>query len=73
MEQNKNWKQDMNDEAQSRGLDDSAESAQAPGRQTAASAETDFDQAVGDPNVDIKQFTNDVEYMDNRGPLGSGD
>lgn len=73
MEQNKNWKQDMNDEVQNRGVDDSAEQAQAPQRKTAANSADDFDQNIGDPNISIKQFTNDVEYMDNRGPLGTGD
>jgi len=72
MEQNKNWKQEMDAEVQSRGMDDSIE-AQTPQRKTAASSAEDYDQAIGDPNVNVKQFTNDVEYMDNRGPLGTGD
>lgn len=33
----------------------------------------DYDQRVGDPDVSVKQFTSDVEFIDNRGPLGAGD
>lgn len=73
MEQNKNWKQEMDAEVQSRGMDDSIDQAQAPERKAASSSAEDYDQAIGDPNVNVKQFTNDVEYMDNRGPLGTGD
>lgn len=39
----------------------------------ASSHADDYDQNIGDPNINVKQFTNDVEYIDNRGPLGTGD
>ena len=33
----------------------------------------DYDANVGDPNVNVKQFTNDTEFQSGQGPLGSGD
>jgi hypothetical protein len=72
MDPNKNWKQEVDAEVAQRSA---AEPAPEQGQKRTASpdAADNFDQAVGDPNITVKQFTNDVEYMDNRGPLGSGD
>jgi hypothetical protein len=70
------------DKTQNKGINQDQDASQAAGRQKDASApsrgkagdsQNDYDQQVGDPNISVKQFTNDVEFIDNRGPLGAGD
>lgn len=69
------------DKTQNKGMpDQDLDASQAAGRQKDVSApsrgkaaDVDYDQQVGDPTISVKQFTNDVEFIDNRGPLGAGD
>jgi hypothetical protein len=55
------------------GANRKAEEPSTRARGKAGDNRDDYDQQVGDPNIRVKQFTNDVEFIDNRGPLGAGD
>lgn len=69
MDQDKTQKKGMPDQAAKRKVEEP--STQSRGK--AGDNRDDYDQQVGDPNISVKQFTNDVEFIDNRGPLGAGD
>ena len=44
-----------------------------PPGSTASEHIDDFDSSIAEPSADVKRFKNQVEYIDNRGPLGAGD
>ena len=57
----------------SRGMDDTLDEKTAQQGRTAAEHVDDYDQNYGDADVNVKQFLDQTEYIDNRGPLGTGD
>jgi hypothetical protein len=75
MDQDKTQNKGMPDQAldASQAAGRAREDVASPSRGKTGESQTDYDQQVGDPNISVKQFTNDVEFIDNRGPLGAGD